>query len=369
MAPAKRTFDHQILLLQGGGALGAYHAGVYEGLVELGHAPTWVVGVSIGAITAALIAGNPPERRVARLHAFWDRISSYAPQAWPPGLPSMRQAFNFMSAGTVAAFGAPGFFSPRVPAPFFAMGAGPATTSFYDTEPLRRTLEELVDFDRIHRGDVRISLGAVNVRTGQSVYFDSQLQRIGPEHVMASGALPPGFPAVEIDGQHYWDGGIVSNSPLTYVADQKPMTTALMVQIDLFKAAGEMPTTLDEVAERHKDIQYASKQRITADRIQEIAELRAALARLIARLPAKLRDDPDARHLAASGDERQWTLLRLTNQRLPHVSQTKDFEFSRATVTDHWDAGLEDVRRAATRQDWLHPRLMVPGLTVHDLTD
>jgi NTE family protein len=369
MARARKNFDHEILLLQGGGALGAYHAGVYEGLVDVGHVPTWVVGVSIGAITAALIAGNPPERRIERLHAFWDRISSYAPQAFPAGLESMRQAFNFMSAGTVATFGAPGFFSPRVPAPFFAVGGGPAATSFYDTEPLRRTLEELVDFDLINSGKVRISLGAVNVRTGQSIYFDNQNMRIGAEHVMASGALPPGFPAVEIDGEHYWDGGIVSNSPLTYVLDQKPLSTVLMVQIDLFKAAGEMPTTLDQVAERHKDIQYSSKQRITMERVQEIAELRAALARLVAKLPPKLMADPDAKMLAASGDNRQWTLLRLINQRLPHVSQTKDFEFSRATVNDHWDAGLEDVRRAAAHHDWLDPDICAPGMAFHDLTD
>ena len=369
MARAKQRFDHEILLLQGGGALGAYHAGVYEGLAEVGHEPTWVVGVSIGAITAALIAGNPPAQRIERLHAFWNRISSYAPQTLPTGLESMRQAFNFMSAAAVATFGTPGFFSPRVPAPFFAVGGGPAATSFYDTEPLRRTLEELVDFDLINSRKMRISLGAVNVGTGQSIYFDSQTMHIGPEHVMASGALQPGFAAVEIDGEHYWDGGIVSNSPLTSVWDQKPLTTALMVQIDLFKAAGELPTNLDQVAERHKDIQYASKQRFTTERTQELAELRVALMRLMDKLPPKLKADPDAQKLAAVCDDRQWTLLRLINQRLPHVSVTKDFEFSRATVDDHWEAGLEDVRRAAAHQDWLNPALCVPGLAVHDLTD
>jgi NTE family protein len=369
MTTTKRTYDHEILLLQGGGALGAYHAGVYEGLAEAGLVPTWTVGVSIGAITAALIAGNPPSRRVARLREFWDRISGYAPNSVPVGFEALRPIFNFLSAGAVATFGAPGFFVPRMPPPYLATSGGPASTSLYDTEPLRRTLEELVDFDLINRGKMRLSLGAVNVRTGQSIYFDSAKMRIGAEHVMASGALPPGFAAVEIDGEHYWDGGIVSNSPLTHVWDEKPLTTALIVQVDLFKANGEMPTNLDQVLERHKDIQYSSKQRFTAERVQELGELRGALMSLLDKLPAKLKADADAKRLASLCDKREWTLARLVNQRLPNVSQTKDYEFSRATVKEHWSAGLEDVRRAATHQDWMRPSLRAQGLQIHDLTD
>ena len=369
MPGARQKYDHEILLLQGGGALGAYHAGVYEGLAEAGREPTWAVGVSIGAITAALIAGNPPARRVERLKAFWERISGYAPSDLPPALDMLRPAFNMMSAGTVATFGAPGFFVPRMPPPFMAAPGTPEATSFYDTEPLRATLEEMVDFDLINSGKTRISLGAVNVQTGQSIYFDNRRIRIGVEHVMASGALPPGFAAVEIGGQHYWDGGIVSNSPLTYVTDEKPLTTALIIQVDLFKAKGEMPLNLDQVLERHKDIQYSSKQRFTTERVQEIGELRAALARLLDKLPAKLRTDADAKRLAAQFDKRCWTLARFTNQRLPNVSQTKDYEFSRATVNEHWAAGLADVRRAGKRHDWLNPDIRAAGLQVHDLTD
>ena len=251
----------------------------------------------------------------------------------------------------------------------FAVGGGPGATSIYDTEPLRQTLEELVDFDLINSRKVRISLGATNVRTGQSVYFDNHKMRIGAEHVMASGALPPGFPSVEIDGEHYWDGGIVSNSPLTYVWDEKPLTTALMVQVDLFKATGELPQNLDQVLERHKDIQYSSKQRFTIERSQELAELRAALVRLLEKLPPKLKADADAQRLAASCDNRQWTLARLINQRLPHVSQTKDYEFSRATVNDHWGAGLADVRRVLANRDWFEPTLVAPGLQIHCLDE
>ena len=253
-----------------------HHAGVYEGFAEAGRPPTWVVGVSIGAITAALIAGNPPERRVERLRAFWDLVSHYAPLTWPTSLNPMRPALNYMSAAAVAAFGSPGFFAPRVPPPFFAASGTPENTSFYDTTPLKHTLEEMVDFDLINRREVRVSLGAVNVRTGASVYFDNQTMRIGPEHVMASGALPPGFPAVEIDGEYYWDGGIVSNTPLTYVVDERPLTTALIVQVDLFDAKGELPSSIDQVLERAKDIQYSSKQRFNVERVKELGELWAA---------------------------------------------------------------------------------------------
>jgi NTE family protein len=253
-----------------------------------------------------------------------------------------------------------------VPPPFFAAGGGPETTSFYDTTPLKETLEELVDFDRINRREVRISLGAVNVRTGASVYFDNQDVRIGPEHVMASGALPPGFPAVEIDGEYYWDGGIVSNSPLTYVVDQRPLTTALMVQVDLFKAEGELPGNLDQVLERQKDIQYSSKQRFNTERIREFGKLWEALGRLLAKLPASLKTDPDTQKLATFCDDREWTLVRLVNERLAHVSQTKDYEFSRTTVEEHWAAGLEDVRRTVANRKWIELAELGPGLRIHD---
>lgn len=362
-----RKFDHEILLFQGGGALGAYHAGVYEGLVEAGREPTWVVGVSIGGITSALIAGNPPETRVERLRAFWDRVSSYNVSYAPTWLEPLRPTFNYFSAATVAAFGSPGFFEPRVPPPFFWPVGGPEATSFYDTSPLRRTLEEFVDFDRINSGKMRISLGAANVRTGASVYFDNRSTAITPEHVMASGALPPGFPAVEIDGEHYWDGGVVSNSPLTYVWDERPLTSAFILQVDLFNASGELPRNLDEVLERHKDIQYSSKQRFNTARIKELGTVWGALNRLMTKLPHELQDDPDAKALAALGDNRQWTIARLINQRLPHVSCTKDYEFSRATVLEHWAAGLEDVRLSIANRKELTPWELSPGVQIYNL--
>lgn len=360
----RRKFDHQILLLQGGGALGAYQAGVYEGLVEGGMVPSWVVGISIGAVNAALLVGNPPERRIERLRAFWDRVSSYAPFTPPSGLESIRPALDHLSFAWVAMFGIPGFFAPRVPSPFLAPAASPGSLSFYDTAPLKETLEELVDFDLINRGEVRLSLGAVNVRTGASVYFDSRRTRIGPEHVLASGALPPGFPAVTIDGEDYWDGGLVSNSPLTYVWDEKPLTTTLIVQVNLFPGSGELPRTLEEVMERTKDIQFSSKQRVNTERVKELGELRAVLSRHMSKLPPELRDDEDVQKLVQHCDARDWTIAYLTNSHRSDVGQFKDAEFSRATVNERWTAGVDDVRRSLANIEWTRPLDLGAGVRV-----
>ena len=311
-------FDHEILLLQGGGALGAYQAGVYEGLAEAGIAPTWVVGISIGAINAALIAGNPPERRIERLREFWRRMSVDPAAPLPEWLDLLGPAANYMAAMSAMAFGIPGFFTPRIPPPWFAADGAEAALSMYDTTPLGRTLDELVDFDLINSGPVRLSLGAVNVCKGSSVYFDTDTGTdstvITADHVRASGALPPGFPPVTIEGEHYWDGGVVTNTPITYVADQRPMTTARIVQVDNFMAQGELPQNLGEVSERRKDIQYASRSRFNIDRLQELGEIEAAMRRLLDKLPPDLKSDPDAQKLAEICDERSWMIIRLINQ-------------------------------------------------------
>src|SRR5690242_19935890 len=211
-----RTHEHRILVLQGGGALGAYQAGVFDALDSVGFSPNWVAGVSIGAINSALIAGNLPNRRAEQVRKFWDMVSA-KDIALPAGMEVFRPMVAKMSANAVAMFGVPGFFTPRPLPAAFAMGGSPAALSYYDTEPLRATLNKMVDFDQINNGDVRLSLGAVNIRTGESKYFDSNRDTITASHVMASGALPPGFPPVEIDGEFYWDGGIMSNTPLAYV--------------------------------------------------------------------------------------------------------------------------------------------------------
>ena len=360
----RKEYDHEILLLQGGGALGAYQAGVYEGLVEAGVAPTWVVGISIGAINASLIVGNPPEQRVERLREFWQRVSRDVGPPLPAWLDPLRPTFNHMAAMSAATFGIQAFFTPRMPPASFAADGTEGALSVYDTTPLKATLEELVDFDLINSGQVRLSLGAVDVRKGTSVYFDTKSTQIHSDHVRASGALPPGFPPVTIDGEHYWDGGVVSNTPITYVSDERPLTTARIIQVDVFNSQGELPRNLSQVSERAKDIQYASRTRLNIKQIRELGELRAAGRRLVGKLPPALKSDPDAIKLAAACDEEAGG--HSPNQmRLSRSGLVKDYEFSRATISEAWAAGLEDVRRSVAGWDKIRPATG-PGVQVTD---
>ncbi len=363
----RRTYDHEILLLQGGGALGAYHCGVYEGLAEAGVTPNWFVGISIGAVNSAILAGNPPERRLERLRTFWDRASAFSAFDPPAWMEPLRPALGKLNFATVATWGIPGFFKPRAVPPDMAPSGSPEALSYYDTAPLRATLQELADFDLINRGEVRLSLGAVNVRTAESVYFDNRYTRITPDHVLASGALPPGFPAIKIDGEYYYDGGIVSNSPLTYIVDEKPLTTALIFLVNLFNAHGPLPRTLDEAMERVKDIQFSSKQRFNTQKVRELQEMRAALARLLGKLPADLKADPDAQKLVPLCDNRDWTIAHINNRRPAQGGQFKDAEFSRAAVNDRWAAGLEDVRLSAANLEWMQPVEAGPGIRLYYL--
>ncbi|WP_321945212.1 patatin-like phospholipase family protein [Paraburkholderia sp. J10-1] len=361
-------FDNTILVLQGGGALGAYQAGVFAGLAEAGIVPNWVAGVSIGAINAALIAGNPPERRVERLREFWERSSAWAPFKPPSSLDSMRPLFNLYSAASAVSFGIPGFFSPRMLPPFIAPEGSLAALSFYDTEPLRATLNELADFDLINSKAVRLSLGAVNVCTGESVYFDNTKTPLGPEHVMASGALPPGFPPVQVDGEWYWDGGISSNTPLWYVVDEAYRESGLVLQIDVFSGAGALPQNLSQVQERMKDLQYASKTRFNAARVKQQEALRASLRRVLAMLPEEARSDPDVEQLAAVSTRGEVMLVHFTNRHDTRSSDFKDYEFSRATVLDLWEGGHSDVRHAIATEAWRNATEMAQGIHVCDLT-
>ncbi|MBY0270791.1 MAG: patatin-like phospholipase family protein [Burkholderiales bacterium] len=368
--------DHTVLVLQGGGALGAYQAGVYEGMTERGIAPDWVTGVSIGAINGALIAGNPPQRRLERLREFWDRLSSGIPVSGIPlagGLEQfdpLRVGLNRFSALAAATFGVPGFFSPRLPPPMFAPDGTPGALSLYDTSPLRDTLNELVDFDLLNRHQgVRLSVGTVQVDSGNSVYFDSRDGKICADHIIASGSLPPGFPAVTIDGRQYWDGGIVSNSPLWYVLDDAPDISALIIQVDLFSARGDLPENLDQVLERAKDIQYSSKTRFNTRRGQELENMRQALDRLLKKIPPQLQTDADYKLLQEQiGSKRQITIAHLINRRFGHSTHSKDYEFSRATVRQLWEAGLEDVRRNCAHTDWARALQPVDGMRIFDLT-
>jgi NTE family protein len=361
-----------ILVLQGGGALGAYQAGVFETLAAMHQMPHWVAGISIGAINAALIAGNPPERRVARLREFWEQVSSF-PFA-PPPLPAQlhridgaRDAVNETNATIAMMFGVKGFFSPRVPAAPFQPPGTLAAISYYDTEPLQKTLEDLIDFDLLNSGSVRLSVGAVNVRNGNFRYFDSRDPgRLDARHIMASGALPPGFPPIEIDGEFYWDGGIVSNTPLQYVLDQPGRKRRLVFQVDLFAARGEMPTTLAEANEREKDIRFSSRTRLnTSFELRRQATLQAA-KRLVAKLPAALRNDPDAKALAALPAEAAVSVVHLIYRSKHYESQSKDYEFSRASMLEHWAAGMADTQGTLEDPRWVGRDIPQHGVHIFD---
>jgi NTE family protein len=334
-----------VLVLQGGGALGSSQAGVYEALASAGAELDWVAGISIGAVNAAIIAGNAPERRLERLHDFWDLVTSQ----WPLGTKIHTDLFRTMmgdaSIGLAVATGVPGMFSPRTVSPLLAAGGGPEALSFYDTAPLKATLERLVDFDRINGKATRLSVGAVNIRTGNFAYFDNAHQTIGPEHIMASGALPPGFPPVEIDGEWYWDGGLVSNTPLEYVLDQDPQDDLVIYQVDLFNARGPMPRSIPEAAEREKDIRYSSRTRLNTDANLRIHRLKASLASFLKALPDDLVKTPDVALLREFSKESSVTVVQLIYRDRPYEGAFKDVEFSRQTMLDHWAAGVGDGAR------------------------
>lgn len=365
-----RPKEERILALQGGGALGAYQAGVYEALAAAEQMPHWVAGISIGAINAALIAGNPPEQRVQRLREFWDTVTSAGSMLAHPAAPSieLRSMLNEAHATMGAMFGLPGFFVPRFPAAPFHWPGTPGALSFYDTGPLRATLEQLVDFDLLNSGSMRLSVGAVNVRSGNFSYFDSANQRLDARHIMASGALPPGFPPVEIDGEWYWDGGLVSNTPLQYVLDQPNADCRLVFQVDLFVAEGPMPTALMQVAEREKDIRFSSRTRLNTTETLSRHAMAQAARRLIAKLPPKLANDPDAQALNAASRHSAVTVVHLINRRKRYETQSKDYEFSRASMQEHWQAGRADMTHTLNHPKWRARTLPRDGVHVFDLT-
>ena len=310
IAAAKRRlpFECVALVLQGGGALGAYQGGVYEALAEADIHPDWIAGISIGAINGAIIAGNAPNDRVDRLREFWTHVTSIAPWHWSSEpfqdlarSDDARNVLNQMSASLAMACGATGFFLARPMMPWLQPGGTLAATSFYDTNGLKQTLERLVDFDRLNAGITRFSAGAVNVRTGNFVYFDTNTHTILPEHVMASGALPPNFPAVEIEGEYYWDGGLVSNTPLEWVIDYGHERDTLAFQVDLWSARGQAPRNIAEVVTRQKEIQYSSRTRAGTDHFKRVQRIRRAIDALLGELPEDFAHSDEVEILANCG--------------------------------------------------------------------
>ena len=362
-----------VLVLQGGGALGSYQAGAYQALCHFDFEPEWIAGISIGAINAAIIAGNDREQRIDKLKEFWQMVS--APVPWHPATKTERGRvlFNETSAAMIATFGVPGFFVPRLPpAPLWPQGS-PQAQSYYDTAPLKKTLERLVDFDRINDLKVRLSVGAVSVTTGNFRYFDNfefrkMGKKIGPEHIMASGALPPGFPAIEIDGEHYWDGGIASNTPLDFVLDAEVDRDLLIFQVDLFSARGELPKNLLEAAEREKDIRYSSRTRMNTDKNRQIHNARKALRDLMYKLPDNLRNDPSVEVLCKAARENTVTVVHLIYRTKNYETNSKDYDFSHVAMVEHWDAGVRDVHLSMRHKDWLERPQSGETMVTYDLT-
>jgi NTE family protein len=366
-------FDCIALLLQGGGALGAYQGGVYQGLAEADLHPDWVAGISIGAINAALIAGNPPQTRVEKLRSFWETITADPLGGWglkPPvefGGDAARKWANHWFAATAALHGAPGLYSPRILHPLLQPSGTPNATSFYDTSALKTTLERLVDFDRINSSEMRFSVGAVNVATGNFVYFDNSTHTIRAEHIMASGALPPGFPAVEIEGEHYWDGGLVSNTPLQWVLESSHRQDTLAFQVDLWSARGAVPRTLGEVTTRQKEIQYSSRTRASSDQFKKEQKLRNALAGLISKLPDQLRATPEYALLNPEAGRKVCNIVQLISRSKDYEGESKDFEFSARSMEDHWAAGHCDTIRTLRHPEVLERPTGADGVFTFDL--
>jgi NTE family protein len=365
-----RTWDRAslpgqvVLVLQGGGALGSYQAGVYQALQEAHIEPDWIVGTSIGAINASLIAGNTAQNRLARLIEFWSRVQHAPPLDFRRMLPGLSDKWSYW---TTLARGIPGFFTPNPLAhagDFYPLGADRA--GYYSTAPLEATLAELVDFDLINEGKPRLTVGAAHVRTSQMTYFDSRRCKLDVKHVMASGALPPAFPAVRVDGELYWDGGILSNTPTEVVLDDNPRRDSLIFNVHLWNPVGAEPGTMAEVLNRHKDVQYSSRIASQITRHQQAHRLRHVINELAARLPEAERDSPEVRELMSYGCQTRMHVVQLLAPQLDHEDHTKDLDFSSAGIQQRWDAGYAHTKEVLAREPWVGQFDPLSGVILHE---
>jgi NTE family protein len=351
-----------VLVFQGGGALGAYQAGVYQALHEAAVEPDWIIGTSIGAINASLIAGNEPENRLDRLEEFWRRMQRKelgTPWTWR-GLSDTTSYWSTLLGGI------PGFFEPN---PFALLGAhyplGHDKAGFYSTAPLERTLSELVDFKLVERCRPRLTVGAAHVRTSEMRYFDSRETAITARHIMASGALPPAFPAVRIDGELYWDGGILSNTPTEAIFDDDPRRNSLIFAVHMWNPMGSEPETIWEVLNRQKDIQYSSRVASHIARQRQTHKLRHVVSELVKLIPEGERNDPIVKDLAEYGCRTQMHVVQLLAPRLDHENHTKDIDFSRGGIRQRWEAGYADTMRAVRRAAWDDDCDPLEGVILH----
>jgi NTE family protein len=353
-----------VLVLQGGGALGAYQVGVYQALHEAGVEPDWIIGTSIGAINASLIAGNAPHHRLERMREFWSRMERKHP--WT-ALPQWTGIPDVLSYWATVAGGIPGFFQPNLPAFLGAqVPLGVERAGFYSTLPLRETLSELVDFERINSGGTRFTVGAANVRNSTMRYFDSREHPICIDHILASGALPPAFPAVKIDGEHYWDGGILSNTPTEVIFDDNPRRSSLIFAVHMWNPMGPVPGNIWEVLNRHKDIQYSSRIASHVARQQQAHRLRHVINQLVKYLPDEAKRSEAVRELAGYGCPTQMHVVRLLAPRLEAESHIKDIDFSPSGISMRRDAGYEATMRALRQAPWQGDFDPLDGVLLHE---
>jgi NTE family protein len=360
--------DRVGLVLQGGGALGAYQVGVYQALEEAAILPDWVSGVSIGAINSAIIAGNPPERRLERLRIFWERITDRKVSYFTPDGDIFRQMRNALSSLLTISLGQPGFFTPHKQSPWLTSAGSRTATSYYDTEPLRQTLLELVDFDLINNpSQIRFSVGAVNVQTGNFVYFDNANEKIEPEHIMASGALPPAFPMVKVGTDFFWDGGLVSNTPLQHLLAENEKLNSLVFQVDLFSARGTLPRAIQDVMGRQKDISYSSRTRYTTDVYRQLLDWKKKTHQALCKIPEDALSDEDRSLKADLSGLPEIAILQLIYQQKSYEGHAKDYEFSRTSMKDHWLSGYEDTKHTIQRRGCLQMPPPGTGISVFDV--
>ena len=352
-----------VLVCQGGGALGAYQGGVFQALAEAGASPDWVIGTSIGGINAALIAGNAPENRLARLSEFWHEVRQSKWAEWVAAMP-------FMSPGAVsaatAASGVPGFFEPN-PASWLGMHwpIGAERAGFYDCAPLLRTLERLVDLDVLNSGAMRLTLGAANVRTGQMRYFDSRREKLSLAHVMASGALPPAFPGIRIDGELYWDGGVLSNTPVEAVFDDNPRRDSLVFAVHVWNPEGDEPETLWDVVSREKDLRYASRTMAHIDRQRQLHRLRHVITEVVRSVPEAIRLQPEIERLASYGCVTRMHVVQLLAPSPRREDHRKDVDFSASSLEQRWEAGRHDTAGTLEQAPWRHEFDPLEGFVLH----
>ena len=363
-SPGRALPGQVVLVLQGGGALGSYQAGVYQALHEAGIEPDWIIGTSIGAINASLIAGNVPQDRVSRLQEFWKRVEQRPIWSFPDAFPGINEMLSYWST---VANGIPGFFRPN---PLAHAGAdcpiGTDSAGYYSTEPLKRTLGELIDFDLLNNCRPRLTVGAAHLRTSEMRYFDSRDCKLGVEHIMASGALPPAFPAVRIDGELYWDGGILSNTPTEAVFDDIPRRDSLIFSVNMWNPSGPEPTTMAEVFNRHKDVLYSNRIASQIAQQQKAHRLRHVINQLAARIPEAERNSAAVRELAGYGCSTRMHVVRLLAPQLDRENHTKDIDFSPARIRQRWNAGYVHTKAILDRSPWIGEFDPLSGVILHE---